>query len=113
MLKHSSIVFALLAITASIARLTASNNPIHIDGGLIADMVADTSGVRAFKGIPFAAPPVGNLRWKEPQPVVPWTGVRRADMASKTCVQMGYQPGSFYEREFYRQPAPTSRTVST
>ena len=37
---------------------------------------ADDNGVRAFKGIPFAAPPVGDLRWKPPQPVKDWEGVR-------------------------------------
>ena len=37
------------------------------------------SSIRAFKGIPFAAPPVGDFRWKPPQPVTPWDGVRRAD----------------------------------
>ncbi|MBQ3881688.1 MAG: carboxylesterase family protein [Bacteroidales bacterium] len=36
------------------------------------------SGIKIFRGIPFAAPPVGDLRWKAPQPVQPWTGVREA-----------------------------------
>src|SRR5574344_2487568 len=38
----------------------------------------DCSGVKVFKGVPFAAPPVGNLRWKAPQPVEKWEGVRQA-----------------------------------
>ena len=38
----------------------------------------DCSGVKVFKGVPFAAPPVGNLRWKAPQPVEKWQGVRQA-----------------------------------
>ena len=38
----------------------------------------DLSGITVFKGIPFAAPPVGNLRWKAPQPVQKWQGVRKA-----------------------------------
>ena len=42
-----------------------------------------------FKGIPFAAPPVGDLRWREPMPVKPWQGVRDATMFSSHCVQSG------------------------
>ena len=45
------------------------------------------SGVRAFKGIPFGAPPVGELRWKEPQPVAKWDGVRKAEQFGNVCVQ--------------------------
>ncbi len=44
-------------------------------------------GVRAFKGIPFAAPPVGDLRWQPPQPVKPWVGVRRADHFGPRAMQ--------------------------
>ncbi len=40
-----------------------------------------------FKGIPFAAPPLGNLRWRAPQPVRPWTGTLRADHFSQACSQ--------------------------
>ncbi|GAB3320598.1 carboxylesterase family protein [Larkinella ripae] len=43
----------------------------------VVEGVTETSGIRAFKGIPFAQPPVGELRWKEPQPVKNWQGVRK------------------------------------
>jgi para-nitrobenzyl esterase len=46
-------------------------------------------GVEAFKGIPFAAPPIGALRWEPPQPPVRWDGVRRADHYEHDCMQNG------------------------
>ena len=45
-----------------------------------------TKGIIAYKGIPFAAPPVGEPRWKEPQPVVPWEGVKAADKYGAAAV---------------------------
>ncbi len=48
----------------------------------------DESGIRAFKGVPFAAPPVGDLRWREPQPVKNWTGVRKADKFGPRAMQL-------------------------
>lgn len=47
----------------------------------------NTSGIGTFKGIPFAAPPVGNLRWREPQPVKNWQGVRKADKFGPMAMQ--------------------------
>jgi len=41
----------------------------------------------AFKGIPFAAQPVGNLRWRDPQPAKAWQGLRKADEFGNSCVQ--------------------------
>ncbi|WP_461043772.1 carboxylesterase/lipase family protein [Spirosoma harenae] len=49
--------------------------------------VTEASGIRAFKGIPFAAPPVGDLRWKEPQPVKNWQGVRKTDHFGPRAMQ--------------------------
>ncbi len=48
----------------------------------------DESGIRAFKGVPFAAPPIGDLRWREPQPVKNWTGVRKADKFGPRAMQL-------------------------
>jgi para-nitrobenzyl esterase len=45
-------------------------------------------GITSFKGIPYAAPPVGNLRWKPPQPVKPWKGVRSANAPGPVCPQL-------------------------
>ena len=56
------------------------NNPIlEIEGGKIQGVLTDKDGVYAYKGIPYAAPPVGDLRWREPQPVVPWDSILVCD----------------------------------
>lgn len=51
---------------------------LAIADGVLEGVVSADGKVRTFKGIPYAAPPVGPLRWREPQPVVPWSGVRNA-----------------------------------
>ena len=56
-----------------------------VTGGRVSGVV--TNGIAAFKGIPFAAPPVGTLRWKAPQPVVAWTGVKAATTFAASCLQ--------------------------
>lgn len=57
---------------------TLAQDQVRVDSGIVQGAGADSLGVRSFKGIPFAASPVGDLRWKEPQPVAPWEGVREA-----------------------------------
>jgi para-nitrobenzyl esterase len=58
---------------------------VKVEGGLISGGMSSAGDVHFFKGVPFAAQPVGPLRWKAPQPVVPWDGVR-------SCVQFGPSP---------------------
>jgi para-nitrobenzyl esterase len=55
--------------------------------GVLEGVVSADGKVRTFKGIPFAAPPVGPLRWKAPQPAAPWTGVRKAVEYGPRCMQ--------------------------
>ena len=57
----------------------------EVTGGKVAGVAAN--GIVVFKGIPFAAPPVGALRWKAPQPLKPWTGVRDGSKFGPSCVQ--------------------------
>jgi para-nitrobenzyl esterase len=63
---------------------------VKVDGGDVQGVVAD--GVESFKGIPFAAPPMGEFRWRPPQPVVPWTGVRQAAEFGADCMQGRFGP---------------------
>jgi len=68
---------------------TKSNleSPVKIESGLITGYYNDNTSVTAFKGIPFAAPPIGDLRWKAPQPVKPWKGVRECTAFSPSPMQ--------------------------
>jgi para-nitrobenzyl esterase len=49
--------------------------------------LVDSSGIATFRGVPYAAPPVGPRRWRPPQPAEPWTGVRAADRFGPRCMQ--------------------------
>lgn len=59
--------------------------PVKVESGLLAGVVAD--GVVSFKGVPFAAPPVGDLRWRAPQPAAAWSGIRNAAEFGHDCMQ--------------------------
>jgi len=83
--KYFLTVFV-LALTFSIARPVAAQiKTAKVTGGEVEGVVADN--IASFKGIPFAAPPVGELRWKAPQPVKPWSGVKKADAFALGCIQ--------------------------
>ena len=85
--KNSSRFFVLVvsicfAVACSSTPLTTT---VEVTGGTIEGVEQD--GVFSYKGIPFAAPPVGDLRWKAPQPIEEWTDVRIADTFARGCMQ--------------------------
>jgi para-nitrobenzyl esterase len=82
-----SVAFLLLLLVPSIEPVSALKGPVRIESGLVQGVDGKTAGVQIFKGIPYAAPPVGDLRWRPPQPPVKWDGVRKADKFSDSCVQ--------------------------
>ena len=110
MIRKGCAILASLLLAAAIvlAKSTrsggANGTTIKIDSGEISGITVGTNNdVRAYKGIPFAAPPVGPLRWKAPQPVKAWSGVR-------ACVEFGPscpQP-NLLERIYGQKLGPTS-----
>jgi para-nitrobenzyl esterase len=94
--KHRNLFIALWLITAILissasAQEANKSRPeqapavVKVDSGQLQGVEAD--GVISFKGIPFAAPPVGELRWRPPQPTPRWTGVRQAAEFGRSCMQ--------------------------
>lgn len=80
----------LLAAPAAAADRPVVTTPA---GAVAGERIGD---VDVFRGIPFAAPPIGALRWRAPQPVAAWTGVRPATRFGAACVQPTPRPGSIY-----------------
>ncbi len=86
--RIASIILVLQWVVAAIVSAAPIADPIKVDGGQISGAKAgeDTS-LLVYKGVPFAAPPVGELRWKAPAPVKPWEGVKACTAYSAGCAQ--------------------------
>ncbi len=99
--KLALLILCLSGFTATLSGLTATSftqSPglqVKTVNGTV-EGVLEKSGVRSFKGVPFAAPPVGNLRWREPQPSKNWTGIRKCDHFAA----MGVQPPIYSDMKF-------------
>jgi len=76
-----------LVFSAAVVLPAFGADRVKTTNGTIESTAPPRDGVRSFKGIPFAQPPVGDLRWREPQPVQNWPGVRNADKFGPTCMQ--------------------------
>ena len=92
-MKPNMLVFCSLAAVAaatSVGTATRAQAPstATVDSGELQGVADD--GVVSFKGVPFAAPPVGDLRWRPPQPAAKWTGVRPASEFGANCMQGGF-----------------------
>ena len=83
-------------------------NSIRIESGLIAGFYNEKTGVYVFKGIPFAAPPVDELRWKPPQPALPWKGTRQCTVFGPSPMQPKPISFLFLGPEFVIPQAPIS-----
>ncbi|MBL8206232.1 MAG: carboxylesterase family protein [Blastocatellia bacterium] len=83
-------------------RVAAVNGVVKVENGSL-EGTATAAGIRVFKGIPYAAPPVGDFRWRPPQPPAKWNGVRKADKFSDSCMQALRRTGFPWTKEFMVQ----------
>ncbi len=89
----------LINCTIAIAQTTPFAT-VKTNAGMISGTTNTDGTIHIFKGIPFAAPPVGNLRWKGPQPVTPWSGVKQCTAFSASPMQGAPNEFGVYTREF-------------
>jgi para-nitrobenzyl esterase len=102
-----TIVKLFLAASLSVIVISCAKDPvIVVDGGSVQGVPSAVEGVTVFRGIPYAAPPVGDLRWREPQPVIPWEGVKVADTFGCIPWQEDLSTMDLYGKEFYSAGMP-------
>lgn len=102
-------VAGLILLVGVLCAGTASHaDEVTVENGKLQGTTNEDHSVRMFKGIPFAAPPVGELRWKAPQPAPGWGGVRQADKFGAACMQTNVF-GDIYFRD--AQPSEDCLTL--
>lgn len=97
---------ALLLAIGCQRREAAISEAVKLTTGAVSGVVDDS--VTSFKGIPFAAPPIGKLRWKPPQPVAPWPGVMKCESFGPSPMQPAPSPFMVYTSEFLIPSEPVS-----
>ena len=111
-MRYSKVIIATLFLSiVSLVSCSRQDGKVKVEGGWIQGTVTD-EGMSVYKGIPFAAPPVGELRWKAPQAVIPWKGVRDANDYAPGPMQGGDDPYGYSEDCLYLNvwsPAKSSR----
>lgn len=85
--RRTIFAVSLLLMSSALPLCAAITQPVRVEGGLVAGVPGNDPSIMTFKSIPFAAPPVGKLRWRAPQPVVPWKGLHATDQYPTSCVQ--------------------------
>ncbi len=90
MRTRSSIVLAVVVLALTSSCVAGAADPVHVEQGLLAGTAGTSPDIRVYRGIPYAAPPVGDLRWKAPQAPASWQGVRQATEFSNACWQTPY-----------------------
>jgi para-nitrobenzyl esterase len=104
-MKRSSVIILMALVLCSCSGKAVAP-VISVNGGKLQGVLDSTGKVLVYKGIPYAMPPVGTLRWAEPQPAEPWDSVKVCDKFGPAAMQGALQEGTLYWKEFYNCPVP-------
>lgn len=99
LIKHLWALCCLFSVL-SVAQEPLSLKPVKTASGFVSGVLTGNKEVLSFKGIPFAAPPVGAFRWKAPQPAAAWSGVRAFTQFGASPMQGKPAPFSMWSQEF-------------
>ena len=94
MSSFSAVLIPAALLLSTVSAFAAISDPIKVEQGLVSGTTGNSADVRVFRGIPYAAPPVADLRWKAAQPVAAWKGVRQATEMPHACWQTPYPPAA-------------------
>lgn len=86
----------ILGVILASQSFAAITDPVRVEQGQLSGTAGRSPDVRAYRGIPFAAPPVGDLRWKPPQPAPSWQGIRQATEFGNACSQPAFPSSGLY-----------------
>ena len=98
-MKHRIVAVAAALLLLLVAGADASTE--QVQGGMVLGTASADAAITRYLGVPYAAAPVAGLRWRPPQPVVPWQGILETVNAAAACPQPLPKPGSFYQKEFF------------
>ncbi|WP_346863514.1 carboxylesterase family protein [uncultured Draconibacterium sp.] len=100
--------FKFFLVSCETEKSVAINEQVATDKGLVSGVFDSESEITVFKGIPFAAPPVGDLRWKAPKEAMAWQGVKVCDTFSASPIQATPVPFMMWTQEFIAPKEPLS-----
>lgn len=99
------VIWGLLFLWGGASSMVTATDIVHTAKGVVSGVAGSTPGMRVFKGIPFAAPPVGELRWRPPQPPSAWDSTRKAEAFGPECMQSpNAMGGPFRDLRTKREP---------
>lgn len=98
-MKAVSVAALMLVLVIFGLGRAAEADTVQVQGGLVASKPGGDGAIRIYEGVPYAAPPVGELRWRAPQPPAPWGGVRSAAAFGPRCMQDLLYDMSFRDRQ--------------
>ncbi|MBN1790499.1 MAG: carboxylesterase family protein [Bacteroidales bacterium] len=113
-MKHTVILLTVIMLTAcssapkSKSSMIIDINAVKTEAGLVSGVPGGDGTVKIFRGIPFAAPPLGDLRWKAPAPLPHWEGIRKCDVFPPSAMQSKPTPFAMWSKEFMAPEEPLS-----